>query len=224
MYTNPMMTAGSPREGNLRGIAPDVARELANRLNVPLEVVGYETSKARWADLNSGLWDVTTTAHDGDRAGVEFTQAYLESEGTFLVPPQSILRSLPEVDSDGIRIAVSADSALDAHLTRSLRCAKLARVPGAGAAAKLLKDGQADALAGLRMQLTRIAAGFPGSSILEGRFMAIRQTLAMPAGRAEGMKFLRAFLEDIKDSGWVTRCIEKNGIAGVTVTPSDTQK
>ena len=56
---------------------------------------------------------------------------------------------------------------------------------------------KADALAGLRMQLVRVAKRLPGSTLLDGRFMAIRQALAIPAGRAAGFQFLANLVADI---------------------------
>ena len=72
MYTNPILAQGTPP--NLRGIAPDLAQELAQRLGVPLEIVGYETSAARWAALPDNVWDVTFSAHDAKHADVIFSR------------------------------------------------------------------------------------------------------------------------------------------------------
>jgi len=217
MYTNPILVSGSP--GNLRGIVVDLAQELARRTGIPLEIVPYETSAARWHGLQSGDWDVTFSACDVKRDGVVFTAPYLESEGTYLVPPASSIRNMEDVDHEGIRIAVSAHSSLDMHLSDSLKHARLERIPGAPAAAELLIAGKADALAGLRQQLMRVQLRLPGSTILDGRFMAIQQALAIPAGRKAGAQYLRDFVEDIKKSGLAAQTIESNGIRGVAVPP-----
>ncbi len=217
MYTNPILVSGSP--GNLRGIVVDLARELARRAGIPLEIVAYETSAARWGALQNGDWDVTFSANDARRSGVDFTAPYLESEGTYLVPPASSIRDMEGVDHEGIRIAVSAHSSLDMHLSDSLKHARLERIPGAPAAAELLIDGKADVLAGLRQQLMKVQLRLPGSRLLDGRFMAIQQALAIPAGRKAGAQNLREFVEDIKKSGLVAQTIEKNGISGVVVAP-----
>ena len=215
MYTNPILVSGSP--GNLRGIVVDLAQELARRTGIPLEIVPYETSAARWGALQKGEWDVTFSACDVTRDGVEFTAPYLESEGTYLVPSESSIRNIEDVDRVGIRIAVSAHSSLDTHLNGILKHARLERIPGAPAAAELLIAGKADVLAGLRQQLMKVQLRLPGSRLIDGRFMAIQQALAIPAGRKAGAQYLRDFVEDIKKSGLAAQTIESSGIRGVAV-------
>jgi polar amino acid transport system substrate-binding protein len=47
--------------------------------------------------------------------------------------------------------------------------------------------------------------------------MAIQQAVGIPKGREQGLNYLRAFIEDVKASGFVARTIEKHGIGGVSV-------
>jgi polar amino acid transport system substrate-binding protein len=49
--------------------------------------------------------------------------------------------------------------------------------------------------------------------------MAIEQALGIPKGRAEGARYLREFIEDVKASGLVARAIERAGVSGVAVAP-----
>jgi len=84
----------------------------------------------------------------------------------------------------------------------------------------MLKSGQADAYAGLAQGLANYSAKLPGSRLLEGRFMAVQQSIAVPKGKDAGLAFLRAVVEDAKTSGLVARAIEKTGARGVTVAPS----
>jgi polar amino acid transport system substrate-binding protein len=59
----------------------------------------------------------------------------------------------------------------------------------------------------------------PGSRVLDGRFMAIQQSLGIPKSRDAGLNFLREFIEDVKASGFVARAIDQAGIRGVSVAP-----
>ena len=124
----------------------------------------------------AGRWDVAFLGADPDRANeIAFTAPYLEVDTTYLVPPGSSLRSLADVDREGVRIAVSEKSAYDLFLTRSLKRATLVRVPGVGPSVDLYFAQKLDALAGLRPILADAAARQPGSRVLEGSFTVVEE-------------------------------------------------
>jgi polar amino acid transport system substrate-binding protein len=218
-HGNPVLATRDP-SGELRGVAVDLARELARQIGVPLELVSYEAAGKMAEAARTGAWDVAFLAIDPERAAeISFTAPYLEIEGAYLVPAGSSLRVIEDVDREGVRLAVSAKSAYDLFLTRNLRNAELVRAPNPNAAFELLVDGKADVVAGVRQPLVSNAARLPGSRVLDGRFMAIQQSLGTPKGRDAGLKYLREFIEDVKASGFVAKAIEKAGISGVSVAP-----
>jgi polar amino acid transport system substrate-binding protein len=221
MHTSPVLVSRNPESGDIGGIAVDLASDLARRLNVPLQVVPYATTAEMLNALEDSAWDVAFFAYHPEHRGVCFTAPFLESDGTYLVPSGSQVSQVADVDQDHMRVAVSANSALDLHLTRALRHAHLIRVPGAPAAAELLRAGKANVLAGIRQQLHKVAATLSGSKVLKGRFTVIQHALAFQAGRAAAVTtYLNAFIEDVKASGLAARVIEENGIKGVSVAPA----
>ena len=60
-------------------------------------------------------------------AEIAFTAPYVIIEGVYMVPEDSALKSVADVDSAGIRIAVNKGSAYDLFLTRTLKHATLVR-------------------------------------------------------------------------------------------------
>jgi len=141
----------------------------------------------------------------------------VEIEATYLVPPGSPIKSIADVDRQGVRIAISGKSAYDLYLTRNLKHAQLVREQGADNVFKRFVADKLDALAGLKPRLMIDAGNLPGSRILDGRFTAVQQAIGTPKGRAVGAKYLREFAEDVKASGLVARTIEKNNVHGLTV-------
>ncbi len=211
MYTNPVVAARDAKTGELSGVAVDMARELARRASLPLELIGYETAARMLGDQNADKWDVAFTGVDPDGDGtLAFSQPYLDSDGTFLVPDKSPLRAIAEVDREGVRVAVSEKSTLDLHLTRTLKRAQLVRAPGAGGALALFNAGKADVLAGVRQQLQSVKAKNPDARIMDGRFMVIAQGIALPKARAGAVAYLNVFVDDVKTSGLVAQAIERN--------------
>ena len=53
----------------------------------------------------------------------------------------------------------------------------------------------------------------------EGLRIAIAAKSAYDLGRDAGAAYLRAFVEDLKASGFVTQAIERNAVRGLTVAP-----
>ena len=217
-FSNNLLTARDPVTRAPSGIALDLAAELGRRLGVPVEIVSYESAGELADSAGAGQWEVGFLGAEPQRAReISFTDAYLEIESTYLVPPGSKLNSIADVDRDGVRVAVTAKAAYDLYLQRNLKHARLVHAPSADAAFKVFVADKLEALAGLKSRLEKDHAGMPGSRILPGRFTAVQQAVGTPKGHDIGAQFLREFVADAKASGLVARTIEKNRIRGVTV-------
>jgi polar amino acid transport system substrate-binding protein len=217
-FGNVLLTGKDPATGEPRGVAVDLARELARRLEVPLEIVPFESAGALADAAPRRAWDVGFLGAEPQRANdISFTAAYVEIESTYLVPPGSPVRSVADIDRDGVRIAVAEKSAYDLYLSRSLRHAKLERASGFEGSFQLLADGKTDALAGLRPVLLTCIEKLPGSRVVDDRFTTIQQAVGTPKGREAGAAYLRRFVEDVKATGLVAHLIEKNGVRGLSV-------
>ena len=219
-YGNPVLATQSPTTGELRGVTVELSRELGRRLDVPVELVGYETVAKLIAGLKAGEWDVAFLAVDPARAGdVAFTAAYMEVEVTYLVPNQSDIRDVSQVDRPALRIAVQARNAADLFLARELKHASLVRAADEAGALGILKAGSAEAYASNRQRLLSVVDAYPGYRIVDGRFTAIQHAAGVPSVRSAGAAYLRRFIEDVKASGFVRRAIDRSGIRGVVVAP-----
>jgi polar amino acid transport system substrate-binding protein len=220
-YGNPVLATRDPKSGDLSGVAVDLARELGKRVNVPVELVAFESAGKMFDAVKAGAWDAAFLAVDPGRANqIDFTAPYIEIEGTYLVPAGSPLRAIADVDRGGVRIGISSGSAYDLFLSRSIQHAELIRAPDPNGAFELILSGKVDVLAGVRQHLVANAKKLPGSRVLDGRFMAIQQALGIVKGRNAGAKYLREFIEEVKASGLVARAIERAGVGGVSVAPA----
>ena len=220
-FGNELLTDPSTKsQAEPRGIALDLARELAKRLGVSVEFHRYDSAGATADSVRTGVWDVAFLGAEPQRAAeMTFTAPYLEIEATYLVPPGSPLRAIADVDREGVRIAISAKSAYDLYLSRNLKHAQLVRVQGTDPFETFVRD-KLEALASLKPRLVDEVKKLPGSRILDGRFTAVQQAVCTPKGRDAGASYLREFVEDVKATGMVARVIEKNGVRGVTVAPA----
>ena len=206
--------------GELKGVAVDLGKELARRIGVPFEPVGYSSVSAQLAGAKSGEWDVAMMAINPQRALiVDFTAPYMEVEFTYLVPAGSSISTLSDVDKPGVRIGVVQKGGPDVHLSRNLQSATLVRVPTLADMVEALKAGRAHALAATKATLLGMSAKLPGSRVLEGRFSTTGIGMAVPKGRAGSAAYVGRFVEDAKSEGLVKAAIERAGLRGVIVAP-----
>lgn len=219
-YQNFLLVLQDAPDGSPQGIAPDLGRELARRAGLPMQFVRFPKAGLLADAVKDDAWDVAFLGAEPQRAdSIAFSAAYLEIPVTFLVPPDSPIRSVADVDAEGVRIAVAEKSAYDLFLTRNMKKATLLRVAGIDESFRLFVDEKLEALSGLKPKLVADAARLPGSRLLEGQVTAVQQACGAPRARRQAAAWLKAFIEDIKASGLVERTIRKHAIQGVTVAP-----
>jgi polar amino acid transport system substrate-binding protein len=220
-YGNFLLVKKHPAGGEPSGVAPDLARELGARAGVSVEFVPYEQAGKLAEGVRAGAWDIAFLGNEPQRANeIAFSPAYLEIEATYLVPAGSPIRSIADVDRPGVRIAVADKAAYDLWLIRNLNHAELVRAEGIQGSYDLFVNQKLDVLAGLKPRLVTDVEKLPGSRILDGRFMAVQQSIGCPKGRGAAAQYLREFVEDVKRSGFVARAIERHGVRGVSIAPT----
>jgi polar amino acid transport system substrate-binding protein len=217
-FGNPVLAGKDERTGAPRGISVDLARELARRLGVALEVVPYDSAGKVVAGIAAKSWDVCFLAIDPLRAAeISFTAAYAVIEGVYLVAAASAVRDTTAVDRPGTRVGVIVGSAYDLFLSRELKHAQIVRAGSADAVMELWVAGKLDVVAGVKQQLEAHAAQFPGLRMLPGSFMAINQAMGTPREREAGADYLRAFVDEMKAGGFVARAFASNNITGAVI-------
>ena len=218
---NILLVTGRDEAGDPVGVAPDLAREIASRLGLPIRFTPF----ARPGDLadaaTDGVWDIGLIGAEPARAEkIAFTDAYAEIEAGYLVPAGSPLGTIADVDRPGVRISVSAGSAYDLWLERNLKRAALVRSPSPADAEAVFAAERLDALAALREGLLASQGRLKGSRILPGRFMAVQQAVGTQKEKRAGAAFLRSFVEEAKASRLIARLLDRHGMTGrLTVAP-----
>jgi polar amino acid transport system substrate-binding protein len=148
----------------------------------------------------------------------------MQSDFTYLVPADSSIRTVADVDQPGVRVAVARGDASDLHLSRSLKRAQLVRADTLAAALELVRARRAEARAAPRPVLTDESIRLPGSRILDDGFAAIFVAALVPKGHAGHLAYVSEFVEEAKSSGLVKQVIERNSLRGVRVAPAGNQK
>lgn len=208
----------STRAPEHTGVAPDLARELARRAGATVEFIGYTNAGLVADAAKEQAWDVAFIGAEPARASmITFTPAYVEIEATYVVPEASSLRTIAHVDRPGIKIASGARAAYTLFLQRSLTQATVTEVSGdALSPAGFAKAGY-DALADLKPRLMDVVKTTPGLRMIDGRFTAVQQSMAVRKEHAEAAAYLTAFADEIKRTGLLQSLIDKYKAHGLTI-------
>src|SRR4051812_20324036 len=170
---NFLLVTGKSASGDPEGVAPDMARAIADKLGVPVKYVPFPKPGELADQAGRDVWDIGLIGAEPARAEkIAFSAAYAEIEATYMVPPGSALKTIADVDQPGVRIAVTARSAYDLWLERNIANATLVRSNSLDAAYEQFAAEKLDALAGLRPRLLSDVARMPGAAILSGGFTA----------------------------------------------------
>jgi polar amino acid transport system substrate-binding protein len=220
-FGNPILASKEAATGEPRGVSVDLARELGRRLGVPVELVTFPAAGKVVEAVTAAQVDIGFVAIDPVRgAGMLQTPPYVIIEGAYLVRNDSPIQSNAEVDRPGNRIVVGNGSAYDLYLTRELKNARLVKAPTSPAVTDVFLAEKLEVAAGVKQQLQADAKRLPGLRLLDGRFMVIQQAMGLPKGRDAGARYLAAFIEEMKSSGFVAAALARHGIEGAAVAPA----
>jgi len=216
---NPILANRDPVSGDPVGISIDLARAFGSNLGVPVELVVFDAAGKSVEAVTADRADIGFFAIDPVRgAEIAFTAPYVLIEGSYLVREQSSLTSNDEVDRPGVRVTVGKGSAYDLFLTRELKQAQIVRAPTSPTVVETFLTQDLEVAAGVKQQLQADQAKHHGLRLLPGRFMVIQQAMGTPKRRGEAAgAALRAFVEDMKSTGFVADAILRHRVEGASV-------
>ena len=213
--SNFLLVTDKTKEGTPIGVSPDMAKELANKLDLQLKLIPYDTPGEIADDAENDNWDICNIGAEPQRAEkINFSAAYAEIQATYLIPPNSKLQNISEVDKTGNKIAVSSRTAYALWLERNIHNAKLIQVEGVGNSFDVFLNENLDALAGLRPALVDDVKKIPGAKILEGQFMSVQQAIGTSNKNIKSSIYIAKFVEEMKKNGFVQKLIDKHNVNG----------
>ena len=217
--SNFLLVTGKTASGDPQGVAPDMAAEIARRLGVPVAYVPFERPSKLADAAGTDAWDIGLIGAEPQRAEkITFTPAYCEIEATYLVPGDSPITGVAEVDRPGVRITVRRGAAYDLWLERNIKQATVLRSDSADGPFDQFVGEKLEAYAALKPALLKDREKLPGSKILPGSFMTVQQAIGTEKKNSAGAAFLRDFVAEAK-KGLVAQLIEKHRVQGLSVAP-----
>jgi polar amino acid transport system substrate-binding protein len=203
---NRLLIQGTPAAPT--GVTVDIAHELGSRAGMPVELVRCESVPKVLEAMRTGLADVCFMAIEPSReAEIAFSRPYAVVEGVFVVPQDSAIATVADVDREGVRIGVVRDSSHDLFLSRTLRRASVVR---GDRGVDVLRDQGLEVAAGTRHLMAQYVSGNPGFRLVEGRFMQVKQAVGTTRTRTpQTLEFLRSVIEELKASGFIVDAIRR---------------
>ena len=216
--SNPVLvTRGA--DGSLSGVSVAVARTLAARLGVPIELKPYDNPARYNESLATDDWDIGLAARDPARSEhLAFSVTFMEVDNGYFARPGAAPTTAEEVDRAGVKIAVAQGSAPHTVLRRIIKNAEIIPVPGGFEPAReALATGKADVY-GENLHLAhRIADALPGARVLPGRFNVVQMAIGVRNRAASELPAIDAFVNRIRSDGTVRSAIAEAGLRGVRV-------
>ena len=213
---NPVLAQGTPAAPS--GVTVDLAREIARRLGVPVELACFDAARRSFEAVRDGGAELCFLAVEPARAAdIAFTAPYLLIDGVYAVPQDSALCTVDDVDRGGVRVGVKLGSAYDLYLTRTLRHAELVR---GDEGVDVFRTQRLEVAAGIRAPLAGYVAAHPDLRLVDEPFMQIRQAVGVATARSPStVRFLRSVVEELKESGFVHDALGRSGQTTATVAP-----
>ena len=223
--SNFLLVSGTGDDGDPFGVSPSLARELADALAVPLDLVAFAGPGEVVDALAADELDVGNIGADPTRAKhLAFTGPYCEIEATYLVRGESPITTIDQVDQPGVRIVSRRGAAYTLWLDRNVNHAQLIHTDTMDQSVEVFVAEQLEVLAGLRPRLIDDADRLPRSRLLEGRFMAVQQAIGTHRERGvAALSYLERFVGWAIRSGLVASLIQHHAVKGLSVSTAGTR-
>jgi polar amino acid transport system substrate-binding protein len=217
---SPTSMVRDSRTGEIHGLSFELGRELAKRLNVPFEPANYQTISDVLEGMKAGDVDFTVSNSTPARATVAtFSQTLLTIELGYLVPANSPIVTIVDVQRPGIRVSVTRGSTSQGTIPKILPNATIVPAPNFKTAIEMFERGEIDVYATNKPTLFEMSDQMPGSKVLDGRWGEEHLAVAIPRGRESGLEYLRHFVEEVQANGLLAQAAQRAGVRGISKTP-----
>ena len=204
------------KTGEIHGLAFDLGKELAKRLNVEFEQVNYQRISDVLEGMKAGGVDFTISNSTPARAAiVAFSQTLLTIELGYLVAAGSPIASIADVEKPGIRVGVTQGSTSQGTIPKLLPNATVVPAQNYKRAIEMLERGEIDVYATNKPTLFEMSDQMQGSKVLEGRWGEEHLAVAIPKGREAVMEYIRHFVAEVQTSGLLVQAAQRAGLRGM---------
>ena len=203
--------------GKPHGLAYDLGGELAKRLGVGVDYVRFQRVADIVAAIHDGQVDFTVTNATPARASeVSFSQPVLAIELGYLVPANSPIGKIEDIDKPGVKIGVTKGSTSERTLPAKFKNATIVPAESVKVAIAMFGRGEIDLYATNKPTLFEMSDQMPGARILDGNWGLEHMAIAIPRGREDALPLLNRFVTEEQSSGALDTIQQQAGLRGAT--------
>jgi len=220
--SNFLLVTGKESNGDPQGVSPDMAKALANELNVDIKLITFNRPGELADAISEDAWDIGNIANEPERAkSITFSLPYTTIESTFLIRNGFNINSLQDVDKKGIKIAVAERSAYDLWLTENIKNADLLRAKSIDESFSIFQENKYEVLAGLRPKLIDDIKKTTDCYLLDEPFTFINQCIGSKPGNLEAKNFINNFVKKNIENGFIKNLLSKYNVLGKLSLPKN---
>jgi polar amino acid transport system substrate-binding protein len=213
---NPVQVRIDPATGEISGPVADLARDLAKRLGVPVQLLPAPNAGSVIERVRSGEADIGFLAFEAERAAqVDFSQPYATMMNAYLVRADSAIKASADVDRQGLKVGAVKGQSQQLFVSSNLKSARVVVMPAMPPVPDviaMLEKGEVDAFAANRQRMVEIAEGSTKVRVLNDNFLMIGQSIVVPKGAAARLDEVNRFIADVRASGFVRSSIDRAGL------------
>ena len=180
---------------------------------MPVEYVPYTNSGNITNAASSGAWDVTFLPQDAEReTKMSFGPIYEVADATYIVKAGSPIKDFATLDQPAVKVAAVNGTTTMRGAQAHLKNAKVTGYQTYDEIFNLLKNGEIDAFALSRDQLTEMAKQIPGTKVLDETFKKTVTAVAVPLNHPQSLAFAKKFMADAIANGTMRKAYDNNGL------------
>jgi polar amino acid transport system substrate-binding protein len=207
----------SDAAGKPHGLSYDLGGELAKRLGVGIDYVRFQRVADIVTAIHDGQVDFTVTNATPARANeVSFSQPVLAIELGYLVPANSPIGKVEDIDRAGVKIGVTKGSTSERTLPARFKNATIVPAESVKVAIAMFGRGEIDLYATNKPTLFEMSDQMPGARILDGNWGLEHMAIAIPKGRESALPLLNRFVTEEQSSGALDTIQRQAGLRGAT--------
>jgi len=222
---NPVHAHVDPQTGEVSGMVPDLIKELARKLGVPYTIIPAANARSVVEHLNNHTADIGFLAYDEERAKeVDFGAAFAVMFNSYIVRGDSPIEKSADVDREGVKVAAVRGQTqqlfVSSHLTKA-QVRVLETMPPLPEMRKMIAAGEVDAFAVNRQRALDAQTNSAGAlRALPDHFSEVLQSFIVAKGDRGKLEQIKAFVDEMRASGFVKDSIQRAKLLGVDVAPA----
>jgi polar amino acid transport system substrate-binding protein len=199
--------------GGYAGVPVDLGKEMAAQLGVSVEYVAHQNSGQIVDAASKGSWDVTFLPKDTEReTKMSFGPIYEVADATYIVKAGSAASNFQSLDQSGVKVAAVNNTTTMRGAIAHLKHARVTGYQTYDEIFDLLRNGEVDAFALSRDQLSAMAKKIPGTRVLDETFKQTVTAVAVPLNHPLAAAFATRFMKEAISNGTLRKAYDNNGL------------